>query len=89
MLLLKEAGYHIDERRVQRLLPVELTGLMDAGSFIGVPALDMYTGHNGRHYLHCRTTETAKLYRQLHIIIGMVNDKDISGVLALLPKDAV
>ena len=27
-------------------------------------------------------------YRHLHIIIGMVNDKDISGVLALLPRDA-
>ena len=27
-------------------------------------------------------------YRRLHIVIGMVNDKDISGVLALLPRDA-
>ena len=27
-------------------------------------------------------------YRQLHIVMGMVNDKDISGVLAMLPKEA-
>lgn len=28
-------------------------------------------------------------YQTLHIIIGMVKDKDIRGILALLPKDAV
>lgn len=27
-------------------------------------------------------------YDRLHIVLGMVNDKDINGVLALLPKDA-
>ena len=27
--------------------------------------------------------------RQLHIVIGMVNDKDVRGVLALLPREAV
>ena len=28
-------------------------------------------------------------YRRLHIVMGMVNDKDIRGVLAMLPHDAV
>ena len=28
-------------------------------------------------------------HKKLHIIIGMVNDKDINGVLSLLPKNAV
>ena len=28
-------------------------------------------------------------YQNLRIIIGMVNDKDISGVLAMLPQNAV
>jgi dihydrofolate synthase/folylpolyglutamate synthase len=27
-------------------------------------------------------------YQRLHIVIGMVNDKDINGVLTLLPTDA-
>jgi dihydrofolate synthase/folylpolyglutamate synthase len=31
----------------------------------------------------------AQEYRQLHIVMGMVNDKDISGVLAMLPKEAI
>ena len=25
----------------------------------------------------------------MHVVIGMVNDKDISGVLSMLPKDAI
>jgi dihydrofolate synthase/folylpolyglutamate synthase len=27
-------------------------------------------------------------YRRLHIVLGMVNDKDIAGMLSFLPKDA-
>lgn len=27
-------------------------------------------------------------YKKLHFVLGMMNDKDISGVLAMLPKDA-
>ena len=41
-----------------------------------------------RHFLHCGTTETSK-YDRLHIVMGMVNDKDISGVLSMMPKDAI
>ena len=28
-------------------------------------------------------------YNKLHFVFGVVNDKDVSGVLPLLPKDAV
>ncbi len=28
-------------------------------------------------------------YKKLHFVLGMMNDKDISGVLAMLPKDAI
>jgi dihydrofolate synthase/folylpolyglutamate synthase len=31
----------------------------------------------------------AERYEHLHIVFGMVNDKDISAVLQLLPQDAV
>src|SRR5690606_32680369 len=27
-------------------------------------------------------------YRQLHIVLGLVNDKDLSGILPLFPKKA-
>jgi len=35
----------------------------------------------------CELTKHQK-YERLHIVIGMVNDKDISGVLSMLPKNA-
>jgi dihydrofolate synthase/folylpolyglutamate synthase len=29
-----------------------------------------------------------QLYRDLHFVVGMANDKDIDGILSLLPTDA-
>lgn len=47
------------------------------------------TGHN----IDGLTEVTAQLrackYRRLHFVIGMVNDKDIDGVLSILPRDAI
>ncbi|MDD4215302.1 MAG: bifunctional folylpolyglutamate synthase/dihydrofolate synthase [Bacteroidales bacterium] len=47
------------------------------------------TGHNHDGIkIVVRQLKKMKL-RKLHIVFGMVNDKDISGILKLLPKDAV
>lgn len=47
------------------------------------------TGHNvaGWQYLS-EQLKTVKCH-QMHIVFGMVEDKDIEGVIALLPKDAI
>ena len=52
------------------------------------PTLICDTGHNkgGIEYIVKQLSQ--EQYHQLHIVIGMVNDKDINGVLAMLPKDA-
>ena len=52
------------------------------------PTLICDTGHNVGGITYIVEQLKQQTYRQLHIIIGMVNDKDISGVLSLLPKDA-
>ena len=46
------------------------------------------TGHNigGISYIVQQLSQ--ERYANLHIVIGMVDDKDINGVLALLPKEA-
>lgn len=46
------------------------------------------TGHNvaGIQYVVSQLKQAS--YKSLHIVIGMVSDKDISTVLTLLPKDA-
>lgn len=46
------------------------------------------TGHNMDGLTEItRQLQTCR-YHQLHFVIGMVNDKDVSGVLNILPKDA-
>ncbi|MBO7417865.1 MAG: bifunctional folylpolyglutamate synthase/dihydrofolate synthase [Bacteroidaceae bacterium] len=89
--LLKEAGYHIDEETVRQGFAhvVELTGLMGRWQKLhDNPTLVCDTGHNVGGMLYVTEQLKQQDCHELHIIIGMVNDKDISGVLALLPKEA-
>lgn len=65
-----------------------MTGL--AGRWMCVrehPCVICDTGHNtgGWAYLSRRL---AKKGKDLHMIIGFVNDKDVSGILAMMPRDA-
>ncbi|MGN0066953.1 MAG: bifunctional folylpolyglutamate synthase/dihydrofolate synthase [Bacteroides sp.] len=90
--LLQQAGYRIGEAEVRRGFAqvVELTGLQGRWQQLqDAPRMVCDTGHNvgGIRYVaeqlksqHCRT---------LRMVMGMVNDKDIRGVLALLPREAV
>ncbi|MDR0541076.1 MAG: bifunctional folylpolyglutamate synthase/dihydrofolate synthase [Dysgonamonadaceae bacterium] len=69
---------------------VENTGLMGRWQIIqNHPKIVLDTGHNtgGMQYI-VRQLQT-EYYDKLHIIFGMVSDKDISAVLALLPKNAL
>lgn len=90
--LLKEAGYHIDEENVREGFAhvVELTGLMGRWQKLhDHPTLVCDTGHNVGGITYVVEQLRQQSCHQLRIVIGMVNDKDISGVLALLPKEAI
>lgn len=66
------------------------TGLMGRWQKTGKnPTVVCDTGHNigGWKYLGEQLKHIS--CRQMHIVFGMVDDKDINGVLSLLPKDAV
>lgn len=66
------------------------TGLMGRWQTVGThPTVVCDIGHNvgGWEYLS-RQLALVKC-RQMHVVFGMVNDKDADGVLALLPKDAI
>lgn len=47
------------------------------------------TGHNPEGIQEVLKNIAAVNYTQLHFVIGMVNDKDSSKVLSMLPKDAL
>lgn len=90
--LLKEASYHLDEQSVRSGFAhvVELTGLMGRWQKLqDSPTLICDTGHNVGGITYIVEQLRQQSYRRLHIAIGMVNDKDIRGVLALLPKEAI
>lgn len=92
VLQLQKAGYDITDKNVHEGFAnvCELTGLMGRWQKVGdKPLMICDTGHNigGMEYI---TKQLAAVKcRQLRIVMGMVSDKDVSGVLRLLPKDAV
>ena len=67
----------------------ELTGLRGRWQRVKEhPTVICDIGHNvGAWQLLSQQLEAAK-YKHLHIIFGMVDDKDIYGVMSLLPKNA-
>ena len=88
---LRQAGYHITDEHVRQGFAhvCELTGLMGRWQRIGSnPSIYCDTGHNVGGIQYIVEQLKAQTYDTLHIVMGMVNDKDISGVLAMLPKDA-
>lgn len=70
---------------------VKLTGLMGRWQILQEkPKVICDTGHNvgGWEYLSLHLNKIQKHTRRLFMIVGMVNDKDINGVLELMPKEA-
>lgn len=88
---LKQIGYTITEQDVRNGFAnvCELTGLMGRWQTLETsPKVICDTGHNVGGISYIVEQLKHETYKHLHIVIGMVNDKDISGVLSLLPKDA-
>ena len=68
----------------------QLTGLRGRWELLShKPEIIADTGHNVQGIQAVVNQLKYQHYKTLRIIMGMVNDKDISGVLQLLPSDAV
>lgn len=89
---LQQRGYRLTEQDVRKGFSqvCKLTGLMGRWQKLEEsPMLVCDTGHNTGGISYIAEQLRHQKYERLHIVIGMVNDKDISGVLAMLPQDAV
>ena len=89
--ILKEIGYRLTENDIRQGFAhvVELTGLMGRWQKLqDSPTLICDTGHNTGGIAYIAQQLRAQPCHRLHIVLGMVNDKDIRGVLALLPHEA-
>ncbi len=89
---LNELGYNLSEESVRNGFAnvCELTGLMGRWQKLNNrPTLICDTGHNVGGISYIINQLKQQSYKRLHIVMGMVNDKDVSGVLAMMPKEAI
>jgi dihydrofolate synthase/folylpolyglutamate synthase len=69
---------------------IENTGLMGRWQIAGQnPKIVLDTGHNEAGIKYIAQHLQSEKYDRLHIVFGMVNDKDTSAILQLLPTEAM
>ena len=89
--ILKQKGYNISDENIKKGFSnvTASTGLMGRWQKIGEkPAIVCDAGHNigGIRYIVEQLSQ--QKCHTMRIIFGMVNDKDISSVLAMMPRNA-
>ena len=89
--VLRTRGYALTDEMVQAAVQevCQTTGLMGRWQTLRTqPRVVCDTGHNvgGWEYLSQQLRHTP--HQRLHIVMGMVSDKDIRHVLSLMPQDA-
>lgn len=89
---LQKMGWKLSEKDIRNGLEnvTGLTGLSGRWQTISFnPRIICDTGHNEAGIKEVVAQLKTIPCKKLHIVLGMVNDKDISGILAQLPKEAV
>ncbi|MFA8451064.1 MAG: folylpolyglutamate synthase/dihydrofolate synthase family protein [Bacteroidales bacterium] len=84
-------GYHIQNKDIYSGLQnvVKNTHLLGRWQWLSQdPRVLCDTGHNVEGVCEILKRLKTIQYKKLHFVLGMVNDKNISGVMELLPKDA-
>jgi dihydrofolate synthase/folylpolyglutamate synthase len=88
---LKDQGFAISDGQIRGALKQTkiLTGLHGRWEVLSKHPLTICdTGHNPEGMQEVLQNIAAVPYNKLHFVIGVVNDKDISKILAMLPADA-
>jgi dihydrofolate synthase/folylpolyglutamate synthase len=89
---LNKYGFTITQDHIKTALRQvkKLTGLHGRWEILSHHPLTICdTGHNPEGIAEVLKNIEAISYHHLHFMMGMVNDKDISKILALLPKNAI
>ncbi|RZK48361.1 MAG: bifunctional folylpolyglutamate synthase/dihydrofolate synthase [Pedobacter sp.] len=91
VLNLRELGYSISDNALFQGLAhtTSTTGLRGRWQTLReLPKTICDTGHNEAGILEVLKNIQREDFAQLHMVIGMVKDKDVSKILSLLPKEA-
>ena len=89
--ILKQKGFIVEEKDITNALKQvqKLTGLQGRWQLLQEkPIVLADTGHNEDGIKEVLENLKRYTYTTLHFVLGVVNDKDISNILKLLPKDA-
>lgn len=89
---LKKLGYTITGDHIQIALRqvIPLTGLKGRWQILSKnPLIICDTGHNEDGIREVLKNIQATPYKTLHMVIGMVKDKEVHKILSLLPADAI
>ena len=89
--ILKEKGFAITEKHIKSgiLHVVKNTGLLGRWQVLQKePTVICDTAHNREGLTYVMQQLREQHFNKLHIVLGVVNDKDLQSVLPLFPKDA-
>lgn len=90
--MLQKKGWNISEENIQKGLmnTVKNTGLMGRWQILGqAPKVICDTAHNREGLQIVLDQLASEDFQNLHIILGVVSDKDLASILPLFPKDAI
>lgn len=88
---LQKLGYDISEANIEKGFKnvVANTGLLGRWQELGHnPKIICDTGHNREGLAYVMKQLKQEEYKKLHIVFGVVSDKNIEGIVDLLPKEA-
>ncbi|MEP5339348.1 MAG: folylpolyglutamate synthase/dihydrofolate synthase family protein [Algibacter sp.] len=89
--ILQQKGYNITETHLKNGLQhvVTNTGLLGRWQVLNEnPKTVCDTGHNREGLIYVMDQLQKEVFETLHIVFGVVNDKDLESIVDLLPKDA-
>lgn len=90
--ILQNKGFKINSNHIEQglLKVVQNTGLMGRWQVLQEqPKVICDTAHNKEGLSYTIKQLLNETYQTLHIVFGVVNDKDVTGILPLLPKKAI
>jgi len=89
---LKKKNYFITDANIRTGIKkvITNTGLLGRWQILNIQPLTIAdTGHNEAGIMEVVSQLNATPHKHLHFVLGVVNDKDISTILDLLPKEAI
>ncbi|WP_370477814.1 bifunctional folylpolyglutamate synthase/dihydrofolate synthase [Tamlana flava] len=89
--VLRQKGFHISKENIKEglLNVVKNTGLLGRWQILSLkPKVVCDTGHNKEGLTYVMKQINEERFQHLHMVFGVVNDKDITSIVDLLPKNA-